>query len=79
MVVLINICRLAMLGWIAYALVLIFAPSWLHHAPDQVGGIIQCVIAYTGGFLLDRLLGVLRRRRLAQANVELRSGEPGGG
>jgi hypothetical protein len=78
MVVLINIGRLAMAAWIVYGLVLIFAPSWLHRPPDQMSGIIQCLLAYALGYLLDRLLGVLRRRRAVRATEELQANDAGG-
>jgi hypothetical protein len=67
MIVLINIGRIALAIWAGYSLVLILAPSWIHHAPDQKGGIIQFIAAYGLGFLLDRLLSVFRRRKAALA------------
>lgn len=65
MTILLNMGRLAMLGWVVYGLVLIFAPSILHQPPDQMSGIIQVVVAYTVGYLLDRALSILRRRKAA--------------
>jgi hypothetical protein len=65
-VALINICRFAMLAWIVYGVLMIFAPSLIHHEPDAVSGIIQYLLAYGAGFLLDRLLGLVRRRRAAR-------------
>ena len=67
MIVLINIGRIALAIWAGYSLVLILAPSWVHHAPAQKGGIIQFLVAYGLGFLLDRLLAVFRRRKAARA------------
>ena len=67
MMVLINIGRIALAIWVGYSLVLILAPSWVHHAPDLKGGIIQFLAAYGLGFLLDRLLAVFRRRKAARA------------
>ena len=65
MIILINIGRAAMIAWVIYSLLLIFAPSIIHRQPDQMGGIIQFLIAYAAGFLLDRVLAVLRRRKAA--------------
>jgi hypothetical protein len=63
MIVLLNIGRLLMVAWVVYGLLLIFAPSLIHKPPDQMSGIIQVVIAYSLGYLLDRVLGLVRRRR----------------
>jgi hypothetical protein len=68
MIILLNIGRLLMVAWVVYGLLLIFAPGIIHKPPDQTNGIIQVVIAYSLGYLLDRALGLLRRRR---ANAEL--------
>jgi hypothetical protein len=68
MIILLNIGRLLMVVWVVYGLLLVFAPSVIHKAPDQTNGIIQVVIAYSLGYLLDRALGLARRRR---ANAEL--------
>jgi hypothetical protein len=67
MIVLINVGRIVLALWALYSLVLILAPSWVHHAPDQKGGIIQFVVAYSLGFGLDRILAVFRRRKAALA------------
>jgi hypothetical protein len=67
MTILINFGRVAMLIWVVYSLLLIFAPSVIHRQPDQVSGIIQFLIAYGAGYLMDRALSVLRRRRDARA------------
>jgi hypothetical protein len=69
MIALINIGRIAMVAWVLYSLLLIFAPAFLHRQPNQTSGIIQFVIAYALGFLLDRILGAMRRRRAAQAMI----------
>jgi hypothetical protein len=68
MIILLNIGRLLMVAWVVYGLLLIFAPSIIHKPPDQRSGIVQVVIAYSLGYLLDRALGLVRRRR---ANAEL--------
>jgi hypothetical protein len=69
MEIMINIARFLMAGWIVYALLLIFLPSVVHQVPDKTSGIVQFIIAYSIGFLLDRLLGLLRRRRAASLAV----------
>jgi hypothetical protein len=65
MTVLINIGRAAMALWVVYSLVLIFAPAWVHQMPNLKAGIIQFLVAYSLGYLLDRALSVLRRRKAA--------------
>lgn len=65
MIALLNIGRFAMLVWIVYGLLLIFAPQLLHRAPNQMGGFIQVAVAYAVGYLLDRALARVRRRRTA--------------
>jgi hypothetical protein len=70
MIILLNIGRLFMVAWVIFGLLLIFAPSMIHRPSDQAGGIIQVVIAYSLGYLLDRALGLARRRR---ARAELSS------
>jgi hypothetical protein len=70
MIILLNIGRLLMVVWVVYGLLLIFAPSIIHKAPDQMNGVIQVVIAYSLGYLLDRALALVRRRRV---NAEISS------
>lgn len=67
MIVLINIGRIAMVIWVVYSLLLIFAPAFIHRQPNQTSGIVQFVIAYALGYVLDRILGAMRRRRAAQS------------
>jgi hypothetical protein len=75
MIILLKIGRLVMVVWVIYGLLLIFAPNIVHKPPDQASGIIQVVIAYSLGYLMDRALGLVRRRRAnAAAN-----GQPAGG
>jgi hypothetical protein len=69
MVFLINLGRFFMLGWVIYSLMLIFAPGIVHQAPDQTRAIIQGIIAFILGHLLDRALGMVRRRRAYAANM----------
>ncbi len=70
MTALLNLGRLAMGAWVAYGLLLIFTPGFIHRAPDPKSGAIQAVVAYLIGYLLDRALGAVRRRRSRPA-VEL--------
>ncbi len=65
MIILINIGRIGMIAWVVYSLLLIFAPSVIHRQPDQMGGIIQFLIAYAAGYSLDRVLSAVRRRKAA--------------
>jgi hypothetical protein len=69
-VTLLNIGRLLMVLWIAYALVLVFAPSLVHSRPNMIGGVIQAIAAFAIGFLLDRVLGLVLRRKAARADSE---------
>jgi uncharacterized membrane protein (DUF485 family) len=63
MILLLNIARFIMVLWIAYGLLLIFAPSVLHSPPNPTSGAIQAIAAFAIGHLLDRILsGILRRR-----------------
>jgi hypothetical protein len=70
MIAVLNSGRLLMVGWIVYGLVLIFAPALLHRAPDQVGAAIQVGAAFGLGWLLDRALSAVQRRRARGEGVE---------
>jgi hypothetical protein len=77
MIMLLNLGRLLMVAWIVYALVLLFAPQYLHRPPDNVGAAVQAVLAFVLGNLMDRAIGVLRRRmamRIAGANTASETG-----
>ncbi len=63
MIALLKIGRWLMVVWIMYGLVEIFVPSLLHQTPDQTGGIIQVGVAFAAGYLLDRAISAVRRRR----------------
>jgi hypothetical protein len=63
MIILLNLGRALMVVWIVYALLLIFAPGVLHRPPDQLGGSIQALIAFALGYLMDRALSFMLRRR----------------
>jgi hypothetical protein len=54
-----------MVFWIAYGLLLMFAPSVVHSPPNPTSGAIQAVGAFAIGYLLDRILSVVLRRRAA--------------
>jgi hypothetical protein len=73
MIILLNIGRLAMVAWVIYGLLLIFAPGVVHQPPDQWSGIIQVVIAYSLGYLMDRA----RRRRAKASAVDGTPAETG--
>ena len=66
MIMLLNLGRLLMVAWIIYALVLLFAPHYLHRSPDNLGASLQAVAAFVLGHLMDRVIGMLRRRRAMQ-------------
>jgi len=69
MIALLNLGRFLMVVWIVHGLVLIFAPAWLHQAPDQTGGMIQVGVAFIVGWLLDRAISVVHRRRAARMDT----------
>jgi hypothetical protein len=68
MILVLNVGRLFMLAWIAYALVLLFAPGLVHKPPAPMSGTIQALVAFALGHLLDRALSVARRRKAARAS-----------
>ena len=65
MILLLNFARLLMVLWIAYGLLLIFAPSAVHSQPNPTSGALQAVAAFAIGYLLDRILSVVLRRKAA--------------
>ena len=65
MILLLNIARGLMVLWVAYGLVLMIAPSVVHSAPNPTSGAIQALVAFATGYLLDRILSVVLRRRAA--------------
>jgi hypothetical protein len=70
MIILLNLGRALMVAWIAYALLLIFAPGLLHRPPDQISGAIQALIAFGLGYLMDRALSFVLRRRALSAQSD---------
>ena len=71
MILLLNLARLMMVLWIAYGLLLVFAPSVVHSPPKPVSGAIQAIIAFAIGYLLDRALSIVLRRKAANAASEV--------
>jgi hypothetical protein len=65
-IILLNLGRLLMVAWIVYALFLLFAPHFLHTQPDDISAAVQAIVAFAMGHLMDRALGILRRRKAAQ-------------
>lgn len=70
MIAMLNVGRFLMVLWIAYSVVLIFAPQYLHQPKNPIGGLIQCVCAYCLGYLLDRLLARVKRQRAPEPEPE---------
>jgi hypothetical protein len=70
MIIALHVGRLLMLGWLVYALFLLFAPHFLHTPPDDVSAAVQAIAAFALGHLMDRALGTLRRRKAARAAAD---------
>jgi hypothetical protein len=70
MILILNIARYLMVLWIAYGLLLIFAPSVVHSPPNPTSGAIQAMAAFSIGYLLDRVLSVVLRRRAADVDKQ---------
>jgi hypothetical protein len=68
MILLLNLARGLMVVWIAYGLLLMFAPSVVHSPPNPTSGAIQAIGAFAIGYLLDRILSVVLRRRAADVD-----------
>jgi hypothetical protein len=71
MILLLNIVRYLMVLWIAYGLLLIFAPSVVHSPPNPTGGAIQAIAAFAIGSMLDRIKSVLLRRKAADVDKQI--------
>ena len=69
MIIALQIGRVLMIAWIIYALFLLFAPHILHRPPNDVVASVNALVAFALGHLMDRALGLLRRRRAAAAGV----------
>jgi hypothetical protein len=77
MIVILNLGRALMVVWIAYALLLVFAPGLLHRSADPIGGAIQALIAFGLGYLLDRALSMVLRRRALSTQGDPSVRDPG--
>lgn len=71
MILLLNIARGLMVLWIAYGLLLMFAPSVVHSPPNPTGGAMQALAAFAIGYTLDRILSVVLRRRAAEIDNQI--------
>lgn len=70
MIALLNLGRALMVVWIAYALLLVFAPDFVHRTANPIGGAIQALVAFGLGYLMDRALSIVLRRRARSAQAE---------
>jgi uncharacterized membrane-anchored protein len=77
MIVILNLGRALMVVWIAYALLLVFAPGLLHRPADPIGGAIQALIAFGLGYLLDRALSMVLRRKALSTQGDPSVRDPG--
>jgi hypothetical protein len=78
MITVLNLGRWSMMAWIGYALILVFEPALLRRAPDAIGGSVQAVVAFGLGYLMDRALAVLYRRKAQGELSELPPGADSG-
>jgi hypothetical protein len=69
MIALINVGRFLMVLWVAYGLLLMFAPGVVHSRPNAASGAIQAIAAFAIGYLLDRALSIVLRRK-AQSSAD---------
>jgi hypothetical protein len=69
MIIALQIGRVLMILWIGYALFQLFAPHVLHQPPNDVVASVNALAAFALGHLMDRALGVLRRRKAAAAEI----------
>ena len=77
MIFLLNLGRALMLVWIGYALVLLFSPGLIHRSADPVGAAIQALIAFAMGYLLDRALSIVLRRKAMAVQDDSSERDPG--
>jgi competence protein ComGC len=71
MIAVLTLARWLMVLWIIYALIMLFAPHYLHQQPHDVSASIQAIGAFAAGYLMDRAVGMLRRRRAARESAGL--------
>jgi len=65
MIIALQIGGVLMVVWIIYTLFLLFAPHVLHQPPNDVVASVNALAAFALGHLMDRALGILRRRKAA--------------
>jgi uncharacterized protein YhhL (DUF1145 family) len=65
-----NLARMIMLVWVVFALVFLFRPSLLNLPPNPKSAIIQAVVAFALGHLIERALGASRRKQAETAATE---------
>jgi hypothetical protein len=63
MIIALHVGRVLMVFWVLYSLFLLFAPHILHQPPNDVFASVNALVAFALGHLMDRALGVLRRRK----------------
>lgn len=69
MITALHIGRVLMVLWILYSLFLLFTPHILHQPPNDVFASVNALVAFALGHLMDRALGVLRRREAERVSV----------
>lgn len=69
MIIALHVGRVLMVLWIFYALFQLFAPHILHQPPNDVFASMSALAAFVLGNLMDRALGVFRRRKAAAASI----------
>jgi hypothetical protein len=69
MMIALHVGRVLMMLWVIYALFLLFAPHILHQPPNDLVASVNALAAFALGHLMDRALGVLRRRKAASAEA----------
>jgi hypothetical protein len=69
MMIALHVGRVLMMLWVIYALFLLFAPHILHQSPNDLVASVNALVAFALGHLMDRALGVLRRRKAASAEA----------
>lgn len=78
MIALINVARIGLVAWILYALYLLFSPHFFHTRPHDLNAAGQALGAFALGYVMDRILGMLRRRQAARAAADAPPPAPGG-
>ena len=73
MILLLNFARLAMVLWIVYGLLLVFAPSVVQSPPKPASGALQAIIAFAIGYLLAHYRSSCAAKRKAPLAMRYRS------